>query len=337
MMRPPDFWTRPRPTLAAHLLRPAAGLYGRIAAHRLVRPSERAGVPVICIGNFTLGGTGKTPTAAAVAELLREARRVPFFLTRGYGGSLAGPVLVDPARHSAAEVGDEPLLLARTAPTIVSRDRPAGARLAASLGADAIVMDDGLQNPSLAKDLSLAVVDGGTGFGNGLVFPAGPLRLAAADQWPLVQALVVIGEGAAGDRVAMEATRQDKAVVRAMLAPDPDIAHRLRGHRVLAFAGIGRPDKFFRTLEECGAVLNQRRPFPDHHPYTADEIAELLATAEAEGLVAVTTDKDKARLDTSPALRALSERIMTLPVRFQVEDEVAWRAIVMAGLAPAVN
>ncbi|MGU3542062.1 tetraacyldisaccharide 4'-kinase, partial [Methylobacterium sp. A52T] len=183
-MRPPAFWAAGPDHPAARALAPVGAVYGALAARRMDRPGARAGCPVLCLGNFTLGGAGKTPAALAVAGLVAELGAAPAFLSRGYGGRLAGPVRVDPAHHAAADVGDEPLLLARLVPAIVARDRPAGAALCRSLGADVVVMDDGLQNPSLAKDLSLAVVDGPAGLGNGLPFPAGPLRAPLARQWP---------------------------------------------------------------------------------------------------------------------------------------------------------
>lgn len=315
-MRAPNFWWQP-PSLAAGVLRPAGALYGAIAARRMRRPGRRAGLPVICVGNFTMGGAGKTPTALALAELLLAMGETPAFLTRGYGGRLRGPVLVDTARHEALDVGDEPLLLARAAPTIVAHDRPEGAHLAATQGATVIVMDDGLQNPSLAKDLSLAVVDGPTGVGNGLVVPAGPLRAPLQTQWPHVKALVIVGDGERGAALATEAERQGKSAMAARLSPNPEAAARLKGRRVLALAGIGRPEKFFATLEALGAEVVQRRPFPDHHVYSAGELAALSAEADQAGLALVTTEKDFLRI--GPKTLALRE-IEVLPVRLVFED-----------------
>jgi tetraacyldisaccharide 4'-kinase len=330
-MRAPGFWWS-APSLAANLLRPVGFVYGAVAGRRMTRAGERAGVAVICVGNFTAGGAGKTPTALAVARVLIDAGERPVFLTRGYGGHLHGPVPVDPARHGADDVGDEPLLLARAAPAIVTRDRPAGARLAVAQGASVIVMDDGLQNPSLAKDLTLAVVDGRTGVGNGLCLPAGPLRAPLSVQWPRVDAVIVVGAGAAGEAVARATTRQGKLLVRARLEPDPAAAAGLRGRRVLAFAGIGRPEKFFATLAACGARIAARRAFPDHHPFTAPEMAALAAQAEAEDLALVTTEKDFARIETAPALRAYAPRIAPVPVRLVVDDDGALGRMLAAGV-----
>lgn len=322
-MRAPAFWWRP-PALEAALLGPLASLYGAAAARRMERPGRRADRPVICVGNFTLGGAGKTPMALAVAEILAERGLRPAFLSRGYGGRLAGPVRVDADRHRAADIGDEPLLLARAAPTVVARDRPAGARLCIALGADAVVMDDGLQNPSLVKDLALAVVDGETGIGNGRVFPAGPLRAPLAAQWRRLHALVIVGEGRAGAALGEEARRRGLPVLAARLAPDPVVAEKLRRRRVLAFAGIGRPEKFFRTLEALGAEVVRRRAFADHHPYPERELAALSAEAEAAGLDLVTTEKDLARIGPPrPGQRA----IRALPVRVAFEDPDALRRL----------
>jgi tetraacyldisaccharide 4'-kinase len=203
-MREPSFWWR-EAGLTSGLLSPLAAVYGAVAASRMARPGRSAGIPVICVGNLTLGGAGKTPAAIAVARVLDAAGRRPFVLSRGYGGMLTGPVQVDPARHRAAEVGDEPLLLARFTPTVVSRDRAVGAEAARAAGAGSIVMDDGFQSPGLHKDRSVLVVDARRGIGNGQVFPAGPLRAPPGDQLRRAQALLVVGAGTAGDSVAAAA------------------------------------------------------------------------------------------------------------------------------------
>lgn len=324
-MRPPRFWAGGPDHPAARLLAPLGALYGSRVAARMDRPGERAWVPVICLGNFTLGGAGKTPAALAVAALLRGLGAKPAFLSRGYGGRLAGPAAVDPAIHTAADVGDEPLLLARLAPAVVSRDRPAGARLCAALGADIVVMDDGLQNPSLRKDLALAVVDAAAGVGNGLPFPAGPLRAPLARQWPHLGGLVLVGDGAAGEAVAQEAARRGLPVHRARLVPG---RHDLAGRRLLAFAGIGRPDKFFSTLRGTGAEIVEARSFPDHHAYRPRDLAALAGAADRLGSVLVTTEKDAVRLP--PAFAA---RVLTLPVSLRFDDEAALRETLAEVLA----
>jgi tetraacyldisaccharide 4'-kinase len=334
-MRALRFWDFSKPTVAARLLQPLGIAYGAAAAARMRRSGERAAVPVICIGNFTLGGAGKTPTALRIAALLQKTGEAPAFLTRGYGGRLRGPVHVDATRHTAADVGDEPLLLARIAPTVVSRDRPAGARLAAAAGASVIVMDDGLQNPSLMKDLAIAVVDGPTGVGNGLVFPAGPLRAPLSAQWPRVEAIVVLGAGEAGEAVEHAAERRAIPSFRARLEPDPAVAARVHGASVLAFCGIGRPTKFFATLEACGACLVMRRTFPDHHAFSADELDRLIGEADAAGLVLATTEKDFARVESDPALRSYALRLVPIPVTLRIDNEGGLRRLLVDALARA--
>jgi tetraacyldisaccharide 4'-kinase len=319
-MRAPAFWEGSPDRPAARLLAPLGHLYGRHTAARMDRPGVAAPCPVLCVGNFTLGGAGKTPTALALAALLRRLGAAPAFLTRGYGGRLAGPVAVDPTRHEAAETGDEPLLLARAGPTIVARDRPAGARLCAVLGADVIVMDDGLQNPSLAKDLSLAVVDAAAGAGNGLPFPAGPLRAPLPRQWRHVHGLVLIGEGEPGERLAREAAERGLAVHRAQLAP---VGAAFQDRAVLAFAGIGRPEKFFASLREAGARIAGTRAFPDHHPYRPRDLDALAEAARRAGAVLVTTEKDHVRLP--PGFPA-----ETFSVTLRFEDEAALLAPLQA-------
>lgn len=323
-MRPPAFWDAHPHHPAALALRPLGALYGRLTAARMARPGARGPCPVLCLGNFTLGGAGKTPAALALADILRDLGARPAFLSRGYGGRLPGPVAVDPARHGAADVGDEPLLLARCAPAVVARDRVAGAALCAAGGADVIVMDDGLQNPSLAKDLALAVVDAGAGIGNGLPFPAGPLRAPLADQWAHVAGLILVGDGP-GEAVAEAALRHGLPVHRARLAAEPGA---LAGRRVLAFAGIGRPQKFFATVRESGADVAATRAFPDHHPYAAGDLAALAAEAARLGADLVTTEKDAVRLPAAFAARVLS-------VRLRFRDEAPLRAQLRALCRPA--
>jgi tetraacyldisaccharide 4'-kinase len=318
-MRDPDFWWR-SDAVAARLLAPAAAAYGFVAARRMAQPGWRAGVPVLCVGNFTVGGSGKTPTAIAVAKHLAEAGRRPFFLSRGYGGALAGPVRID--TQGAAAVGDEPLLLARNAPTIVARDRPAGARAAIAAGAEVIVMDDGWQNPSLAKDLVIAVLDGRRGIGNGRVFPAGPLRVPLAFQVRHADALLVIGPAGPAATPAVAAADQRRLPRFAgELVPDPAAVAKLAGTPALAFAGIADPDKFFATLEASGVTVAARRVFSDHHRYTADEIARLMADADAQRLTLLTTEKDIARLTGDPAARDLAGRAVALPVSLTVAGD----------------
>ncbi len=325
-MREPGFWHRPG-TAMASLLAPFAAIYGAVAARRMAQAGADAGIPVLCIGNLTVGGAGKTPTAIAVAKMLDEAGERPFVLSRGYGGRLSGPVRVDPASHGAADVGDEPLLLARTAPTIVSRDRVAGAGAARAAGAGIVVMDDGFQNPSLRKNASLLVIDGARGIGNGRVFPAGPLRAPLDAQLAHAQALLVIGEGAGAQPVI--AAAPGIPVFHGRLEPDAQAVASLRGCAVLAFAGIGDPAKFFATLAAARIDVRATRAFPDHHAYRRDEAAALIEQASRERLVLVSTEKDLARLAGADDLRALAGVARALPVRLAVTEAEAFRRFVL--------
>jgi tetraacyldisaccharide 4'-kinase len=325
-MHEPSFWWR-NPGLAAALLAPAAAFYGAVAARRMAQRGTRAPLPVICVGNFTLGGSGKTPAAIALAQLLTQADCKPALLSRGYGGNLAGPVTVDPHANTAVQVGDEALLLAQAAATIVARDRIAGAEAAQAAGADIIVMDDGLQNPSLTKDLSIAVVDGRRGIGNGKVFPAGPLRAPLAAQFARVDALLIVGEIDGARDIVAQARGRGLPVFRGRLVPDRAAIEAIGGRKVLAFAGIGDPHKFFTTVAAAGIVAAHCRAFPDHHRYTAEEAGALIMQAEHDGLRLLTTAKDHARMTGDPALAALSLRAQVLPVGLAVEEDAAWRAL----------
>lgn len=311
-MKAPGFWYR-KPGVKAALLTPAGAAYaaaGRLR-HRLVSP-YRAPVPVICVGNLTAGGAGKTPTAIALAGRLAERGRAPAFLTRGYGGRLAGPVLVDLGRHGSPDVGDEALLLATHFPTAVARDRRYGAQAAVSAGADILVMDDGFQNPGLAKDLSLIVVDGASAFGNERVIPAGPLRERIADGLQRADAIIIMGADTSGigARLAMLGeSLHNPPILAARLEPHGP-AGRFRNTSVVAFAGIARPQKFFATLEQLGARLVARYAFADHHRYDADELMQMAELADAADAILVTTAKDYARLpdEARPMVRVLPIR-----------------------------
>ena len=326
-MREPAFWWR-KAGLASGLLAPAAACYGAIAARRMLRQGTRAGVPVLCVGNFTLGGAGKTPAVMRLAKLLQEAGERVFCLSRGYGGSLAGPKRVDAHSDHAAQVGDEALLLARVAPTMVARDRVAGAEAAAAAGASVVIMDDGLQNASLAKDFTIAVVDGRRGLGNARVFPAGPLRAPLAVQIARTDALLVVGEvTGAGDAVA---AAHGIPIFHGHLQPDPAAITELKARKVFAFAGIGDPDKFFATATEAGIEVARRQAFPDHHCFSAEEAAELIMRAEHDGLALLTTEKDRARMTGEPLLAALAAKAHVLPVTLAVIEAEELRALVLA-------
>lgn len=265
-MREPAFWYRP-PSLMSLLLSPLAAVYGAVAGRRLQPKGVDAGIPVFCVGNYHLGGAGKTPTVLALVDLLRDLGETPVVLSRGYGGRLRGPVMVDPERHLAGDVGDEPVMLARSVPVAVARERIDGLALAKSQGATVIVMDDGFQNPAIAKDVSLIVIDANRGLGNAKVFPAGPLRAPLPPQIDRTDALIVVGEGSAADSVSRIVAAQDKPVLSAHVSADDETVSSLRGRRVLAFAGIGDPDRFFRTLRGCGVEVVREHAFADHHPF----------------------------------------------------------------------
>jgi len=322
-MREPAFWHRPS-SWKSHLLRPLAALYGAVAAQRMRRDGLDAGIPVFCVGNYHVGGAGKTPTVLALAALMRELDELPVVLSRGYGGRQRGPVKVDPNGHSAADVGDEPLMMAATLPVVIARDRADGVALARAQGASVILMDDGFQNPSVAKDASLIVIDGTRGLGNGRVIPAGPLRAPLPPQLARTDALIVVGEGNAAQKVADRLASRGTPVLAAHLAPDAASLAALRGKRVLAFAGIGDPARFFNTLRSSGIDVVRSRVFADHHPFTSDEIAQLVADAARDGLTLVTTEKDLARLRGTDG----TEAIVPFAVTLQFEDAALLRRFV---------
>jgi tetraacyldisaccharide 4'-kinase len=328
-MRDPEFWWRPF-GLWSGLLAPLGTVYGAIVTARMAAPGTRASVPVLCVGNFTLGGAGKTPLTIWLTKLLADAGEKPFCLSRGYGGRATGPNLVDATAGSAADVGDEALLLARAAPTVVSKDRVAGAQFAAAQGATVIVMDDGLQNASLVKDFTIAAIDAGRGVGNGLVFPAGPLRAPLKAQFAYTDALLAIGEAAAVDAIAKAAP--GLPLFHGRLIPDAAAVQELQARKVLAFAGIGNPDKFFATAEQAGIAVAQRRRFGDHYRFSAEDAAALTMDAERDGLTLLTTEKDRARMTGDPALASFAASVKTLPVTLAVEHAEALRALIMAAL-----
>ena len=319
-MQAPRFWARPpeAPGWQAHLLAPLAWIWRAVTRRRMARPPDvRLSVPVICVGNLTAGGAGKTPTVIALVERLKARGRAVHVVSRGYGGRLVGPVEVDPRRHGADEVGDEPLLIAAFAPVWVARDRAAAGRAAVAAGAEVVVMDDGFQNPGLAKDLSIVVVDA-WGFGNGRVMPAGPLREPVGEGLARAGAVLAIGTDTARERL-MEDWPE--------LAGLPLLAGRIaplatgmdwQGLRALAFAGIGRPEKFFATLEGLGAEVVARHGLPDHAPFAPALLTRLEAEARAKRAQLVTTEKDAVRL---PA--AFRSKVLVLPVRLELADQSA--------------
>jgi tetraacyldisaccharide 4'-kinase len=327
-MRAPAFWWS-NPGAVAALLSPFASVCSAVAARRLKQPGARVGMPVICVGNPTVGGAGKTPTAMAVARLLIEAGERPYFLTRGYGGRLAGPVAVK-STHTAAQAGDEPLLLARIAPTVVAADRVAGAELARQKGASVIVMDDGFQNPSLAKDLSILVIDGARGVGNGRVLPAGPLRAPLEPQFERASGILIIGEVTGAAPVVVAARARKLPLFHATLVPDVEAVETLRREKVLAFAGIGDPEKFFATLAAAGIDAPIKRSFPDHHRYTASQAKALIDDAARHKLLLLTTEKDMVRIQGNAALTELASVTRALPVSLRVQEHAELRKFILA-------
>lgn len=325
MRAPPIFWWRPYAGPTALMLAPAARLWAWQTVRRMREaPRLTLGVPVICVGNFVVGGAGKTPTVIELARIVTGLGFRPGFLTRGYGGTAKGPLLVTPASHGPEEVGDEALLLAARAPTVVSGDRPAGARLLLRAGVDFILMDDGFQNPGLHKDASFLVIDAASGLGNGRCVPAGPMRAPLAPQLAAAAAVIVMGEGDAAAPVVRAAARAGKPIWRARIGPDR--TDGWEGRPVLAYAGIGRPDKFFSTLSEVGATVKLARRFPDHHAFSEAEAEELLERARSEGLRLATTGKDMARLtgrDGAAGRLAAASDVLAVHVEFEHEDAVA--------------
>jgi tetraacyldisaccharide 4'-kinase len=301
-MRQPEFWTKPSPgaSLAAFFLEPLSWIYGAIVSFRLrhARPyNSRA--KVICVGNLTAGGTGKTPVSIEIGRLLKARGARVVFLTRGYGGVTRGPTFID-SNDAAARVGDEPLLLAAVAPVIVSRDRAAGARLAEKKEFDVILMDDGHQNFSLAKDLSLLVVDAATAFGNGRILPAGPLRESVSQGLRRADAIILMGEGS-----PLEIADLKLPVVGGKVVAADD--QNWTDKRAIAFAGIGRPEKFFATLKSLGAQIVETHSYADHFNYPPGEVARLKARARDANAAFVTTEKDFVRI--APAERSGIEQL----------------------------
>ncbi len=314
---PPAFWYDRQAAAWPAIMSPLAALYDLSGRTRTAMVSPwRAPCPVVCIGNLVAGGAGKTPTAIAIASKLSQMGMRPAFLSRGYRGHITGPVRVDASRHCAKDVGDEPLLLARRAPTWVARNRPHGARAAAAAGHDVIVMDDGFQNPSLQKDLNIIVIDGELGFGNGHVMPAGPLRETISAGIARAQAALIIGKDVHGMSQSLAPVTQ---VLGAHIVPAPN-ARRFAGRRVVAFAGIGRPTKLFESLEQIGCDVVERYSFPDHHVYKPEQIMALCEQAAKQKAIPITTEKDLTRL---PEAARLMVKAFPIALEWSEPDKLA--------------
>jgi tetraacyldisaccharide 4'-kinase len=313
----PPFWWEPA-DWRAYALSPLSALYGLVAGNRMVRarPSQ-VELPVLCVGNFTVGGTGKTPVAIALARQASAMGLKPGFLSRGHGGSFSHPRLVDLEHDSAAHVGDEPLLLAAHAPVAVTPKRAVGARLLQEKGCDFIIMDDGFQSARIHIDYALIVVDARFGVGNGHVIPGGPLRAPLLQQLRFADAVLKVGEGTEADDIVRKASRAGKSVFEAKVKPRR--AEALAGRRFLAFAGIGHPEKFFDTVGRAGGEVVLKRPFADHHPYRDEDIEELALAARADGLELVTTAKDAARLRDGAKARAFLESLHVLEIEIEFD------------------
>lgn len=315
-MKTPAFWQHKN--ILSHLLLPASWLYDVLSKAKRQRIQSAAlPVPVICVGNLTAGGAGKTPVALALAEALKPHYPGAFFLSKGYGGRIKAPTRVDPCRHTARDVGDEPLLLTGTLPTVIAHDRMAGAQFAISQGATLILMDDGFQNPAIRKDFSLLVIDAKTGFGNGRILPAGPLRESPAEGFARAQAIVMLNVPN-----ALPPLPSDLPVFSAAASIAAPEEH-YRAKRYVAFSGIAYPQKFFDTLGALGADVVKTIPYPDHYLYTHRDIAELQDTAREYQTTLITTAKDAVRLP--PEIR---NQVEVLPITIVFNDKERLLALI---------
>jgi tetraacyldisaccharide 4'-kinase len=327
----PPFWWE-KADWRAYWLYPLSRIYGFFAGRRMVNAKrQRVDVPVLCVGNFTVGGTGKTPLAIALARQAASMQLHPGFLSRGHGGSITEPHLVDREHDSARQVGDEPLLLAAHAPTAVTPHRAAGAALLIEKGCDFLIMDDGFQSAQLHMDYALIVVDGRYGVGNGHVLPAGPLRADLAQQVRFATGIVRMGEDKGSEAVVRQAARAGLPIFEAAIRPSKPKTYKDR--RFLAFAGIGHPEKFFGTVTDVGGEVVMSRTFPDHHFYSNEELRELSSTARAAGLELITTAKDAIRLHNGIAPQEFVESLVVLEINCVFETKQTAERIVSETVA----
>ena len=326
----PPFWWE-RPDWRAYALYPLSGLYGLVAGRRMMTARrEKIDAPVLCVGNFTVGGTGKTPVAIALAKQAVRMKLRPGFLSRGHGGNFTKPHIVDPHRDSAGHVGDEPLLLADHGLVAVTPNRAAGAKLLLENGCDLLIMDDGFQSARIHMDYALIVVDGRYGVGNGHVIPGGPLRASLIDQLRFATAILRMGGEGAGDAVVRLGSRAGKPVFEGSVRPRD--ADQLAGKRFLAFAGIGHPEKFYDTVSKAGGEVVLARSFPDHHAYAADELQDLSVTARTAELGLITTAKDAARLRNGGAPDDFLKQLQVVEIDMVFETPGTAKRIIDATL-----
>ena len=312
MIKSPKHWQQTG--LVPLLLYPFSLIYRMASAFpRMTTSPWRANVPVICVGNIVAGGAGKTPITIDIAMRLKNIGKNPHIITRGYGGDAMGPIMVE-AGANWHDTGDEAILLSATAPTWVAKDRKAGVTSATNNGADTVILDDGFQNPSLVKDLSIVVVDGGFGFGNKMLLPAGPLRESINSGISRANAVVIIGDDKQGARASILESNPKIEILQAHLQPTN--GDELKGRDVVAFAGIGRPEKFFETLAEIGCNIKSSHPFPDHHEYSVRDISPILEMAEKINAVVVTTEKDAVKIPVN-----MLEKITIIKVGIEWSDQ----------------
>ncbi len=306
-MKTPIYWKKKN--IYSYLLSPLGLLYQYATLLNMtIKKPQKVNKPVICIGNLTAGGTGKTPVAISFANILQELDKKPFFVSRGYGGKLHN-IVVDKNIHTPQDVGDEPLLLARQAPVVVNPNRFEGAKLAIKNGADIIVMDDGFQNPTLKKDLSFLVFDGEFGYGNGMCIPAGPLRESLASGLKRAQAIIIIGE----DKHNLANKFKDFPIFKGHIKPQIPTPEK---EPIIAFAGIGRPEKFYNSLRLCGFKIYQTINFADHHQYKRDELLVLIEKAKKNKCMLYTTSKDFVKIPSD-----IRGYFKVLEITIQWEDE----------------